>query len=63
MRKRLDAARAELEYAMKGGHDVVVVNEDLGVAGGKLEMVAMGWEGWEGCGDRMPEFDLKELDI
>ncbi len=62
MRKRLDAARAELGFAMEGKHDVVVVNEDLGVAGGKVERVAMGWEGWEGCGDKLPEFDLKELD-
>lgn len=62
IRKRLDAARAEIEYAVKGGHDLVVVNESVEVAYGKLETVAMGWEGWEGVGDKLPEFDLKELD-
>ena len=62
MRKRLDAARAELGYAMEGKHDVVVVNDDVREAGRKLEMVAMGWEGWEGCGDELPDLDLKELD-
>ena len=62
MRKRLVAARAEVKYAMEGGHDVIVVNEDVGEAGRKVEMVAMGWERWQRCGDRLPDFDLKELD-
>ena len=62
MKKRLDAAREEIKYAMEGGHDVVVVNEDVGEAGRKLEVVAMGWEGWEKVGDKLPAFDLKELD-
>jgi guanylate kinase len=64
IRKRLDAAKKELEYAIdpKGGHDVVIVNDDLKVAGDKLEKVAMGYEGWEGCGDKLPEFEIKHLD-
>ena len=62
MRTRLEAARAELGYAMEGKHDVVVVNDNLAEAGRKLEMVAMGYEGWEACGDELPDFDLKELD-
>ena len=62
MRKRLDAARSEVEYAMKGEHDVVIVNDDLAKAGGKLESIALGSEGWEQVGDSLPEFDLKDLD-
>lgn len=60
----MDAARKELEYAIdpKGGHDVVIVNDDLKVAGDKLEKVAMGYEGWERCGDKLPEFEIKHLD-
>lgn len=41
----------------------MIVNEDLTVAGEKLEKVALGLEGWEGCGDDLPGFDLGELDI
>jgi guanylate kinase len=64
IRKRLDAARKELEYAVdpNGGHDIVIVNEDLAVAGEKLEKVAMGFEGWETCGDELPAFEMKHLD-
>jgi guanylate kinase len=62
MAKRLKAAKAELEYAVTGGHDLVLINDDLERAGGILEKVAMGYEGWQSAGDRLPEFDLKELD-
>ena len=62
MRKRLDAARAEVEFAMQGKHDIVVVNEDVEVARSKLENVAMGWQGWKSCGDALPQFDIKDLD-
>ena len=62
MRKRLDAARAEVEYAMQGKHDIVIVNDDVEVARKKLETVMMGWPGWETCGDKLPSYDLKDLD-
>jgi guanylate kinase len=64
IRKRLDAAKKELEYAVdpSGGHDIVIVNDDLAVAGEKLEKVAMGYEGWEKCGDELPAFEIKHLD-
>ncbi|WVQ83918.1 guanylate kinase [Cryptococcus sp. DSM 104549] len=62
IRKRLDAAKAELKYAKEGKYHVYVVNDDLEVAGGKLEKVAMGYEGWEGCGDVLPALELAELD-
>ncbi|OCF59467.1 guanylate kinase [Kwoniella mangroviensis CBS 10435] len=62
IRKRLDAARKEIEYAQEGKHDIYIVNTDLKVAGDKLEKVAMGFEGWEGCGDKLPDFDVKELE-
>ena len=44
------------------GHDIVIVNDDLTVAGEKLEKVAMGYEGWEKCGDELPAFEIKHLD-
>ncbi|WWD09108.1 guanylate kinase [Kwoniella europaea PYCC6329] len=62
IRKRLDAAKKEIEYAQQGKHDIYIVNTDLKVAGDKLEKVAMGFEGWEGCGDKLPDFDVKELE-
>ncbi|ORY24467.1 guanylate kinase [Naematelia encephala] len=62
MRKRLDAAKAEIQYAQEGKHDVYIVNDDLKAAGDKLELVAMGWKGWESCGDKLPEMDIKDLD-
>ena len=61
VRKRLDAAGAEIEYAQQGGHDLVLVNDDLDRATGILETVAMGWEGWEGVGDELPKMDVGEL--
>ena len=64
IRKRLDAAKKELVYAVdpQGGHDIIIVNDDLAVAGQKLEKVAMGYEGWEKCGDELPPFEMKHLD-
>jgi guanylate kinase len=64
IRKRLDAARKELEYAVdpQGGHDIVIVNDDLAIAGDKLEKVAMGYERWENCGDKLPAFEMSHLD-
>jgi guanylate kinase len=64
IRKRLDAAKKELLYAMEGEHrpDVVIVNQDLEEAGKKLEAVALGKEGWEGVGEALPKFDVSELD-
>ncbi|KAL7419923.1 guanylate kinase [Cryptotrichosporon argae] len=62
IRKRLDAAKKEVEYALTGGHDIVVVNDDLEIAGEKLEAIAMGYDGWEKVGDAMPKFDVKDLD-
>ncbi|WWC58292.1 guanylate kinase [Kwoniella dejecticola CBS 10117] len=61
IRKRLDAAKKEIEYAQEGKHDIYIVNTDLKIAGDKLEKVAMGYEGWQACGDKLPEFDVKEL--
>ncbi|ORX35349.1 putative guanylate kinase [Kockovaella imperatae] len=62
MRKRLDAARAEIEFAMTGKHDIVIVNDNVEEARAKLEKVAMGYEGWQSCGDALPEFNIKDLD-
>jgi guanylate kinase len=47
IRKRLDAAKKELLYAMEGDHrpDVVIVKE-----------------GWESAGEELPKFDISELD-
>lgn len=60
--KRLAAAKAEIQYAMQDGHDVVVVNDEVDKAAEKLEKIAMGWKGWEGCGDELPLFNVDELD-
>ncbi|WVN88884.1 guanylate kinase [Cryptococcus depauperatus CBS 7841] len=62
IQKRLDAAKSELKYAQEGKYDVYIVNDDIQVAGEKLEKVAMGWEDWETCGDKLPEMDNTELD-
>lgn len=62
IRKRLDAARKEVAYALEGKHDIVIVNDEIERAGEKLEKVAMGYEGWETCGDELPKHDLKDLD-
>lgn len=62
VRKRLDAAKEELKYAVEGGHDLVLINDDLDRAEKILEKIAMGYEGWEKCGDVLPEHDLKELE-
>jgi guanylate kinase len=37
IQKRLDTAVRELEYAERGGHDRVIVNEDLELAYRELE--------------------------
>ncbi|KAK1927797.1 P-loop containing nucleoside triphosphate hydrolase protein [Papiliotrema laurentii] len=62
IRKRLDAARAEIEYACNTGHDIVIVNDDVEVAKQQLEKIALGLEGWETCGDKLPALDVKDLD-
>lgn len=64
IRKRLDAAKKELVYAMEGEHrpDVVIVNNDLDEAGKRLEAVALGKDGWEAVGEELPKFDVSELD-
>jgi guanylate kinase len=50
---RLGAAKDEIRYAVEGGHDVVIVNDDVERAYGLLESVAMGEEIE---GDKLPEF-------
>ena len=62
IRKRLDAARAEIKYAVETGHDIVIVNDDVEVSKKQLEKVAMGYEGWETCGDSLPPLDASQLD-
>ncbi|KAK4686962.1 guanylate kinase, partial [Tremellales sp. Uapishka_1] len=62
IKKRLDAAKAEIEFAQTDGHDLVIVNDDLERAGKALESVAMGYEGWEKVGDKLPDLDVKHLD-
>jgi len=61
MRKRLDAAKAEIEHALTGAHDIVIVNDDLERAGAQLEAVALGSEGWEKVGDALPQLDVSQL--
>jgi guanylate kinase len=61
IRKRLDAAKAEIEHALTGAHDLVIVNDDLERAGAKLEAVAVGMDGWEKVGDALPLLDVSEL--
>ena len=62
IRKRLDAARAEIKYALETGHDIVIVNDDVEVSKAQLEKVALGLEGWETCGDKLPALDVSQLD-
>jgi guanylate kinase len=50
---RLAAAVEEIKYAVQGGHDIIVVNDDLDRAYGLLEKVALGEEVE---GDKLPEF-------
>lgn len=61
MAKRLAAARAEIEHAISGAHDLVIVNDDLERAGRMLEAVAIGAPGWEDVGDALPALDVAEL--
>ena len=60
LQKRLDAAVGEIEYAMGGNHDVIVVNDVVDRAYEILEGVAMGWAK-DGSGDKLPDFG-KELE-
>lgn len=39
---RLAAAKSEIKYAVEGGHDIVIVNDDVDRAYGLLEKVALG---------------------
>lgn len=61
MGKRLAAAKAEIEHAISGAHDLVIVNDDLERAGRMLEAVAIGAPGWEEVGDELPALDVTEL--
>lgn len=61
MAKRLAAAKAEIEHAISGAHDLVIVNDDLERAGRMLEAVAIGAPGWEDVGDELPVLDVAEL--
>lgn len=63
MAKRLAAAKAEIEHAISGAHDLVIVNDDLERAGRMLEAVAIGSEGWEKVGDVLPALDVAELTL
>lgn len=55
--KRLAAAVSEIKYAVEGGHDVVVVNDDVERAYGVLEKIALAKDG-ESLpeGDKLPEY-------
>jgi guanylate kinase len=59
--KRLAAAKAEIEHAFTGAHDLVIVNDDLERAGRLLEAIALGAPGWEKEGDALPELHVHEL--
>lgn len=61
MRKRLDAAVAEIEHAISGAHDIVIVNDDIERAGKALESIALGSAGWEKVGDALPPLDVSQL--
>lgn len=61
MRKRLDAAVAEIEHAISGAHDIVIVNDDVERAGKALETIALGAPGWESVGDVLPALDVSQL--
>jgi len=55
MDKRLNAAIDEIRYAVEGGHDIVIVNDNVDRAYALLEKVALS-EQVEG--DKLPAFDL-----
>lgn len=59
--KRLEAAKAEIEHAITGAHDLVIVNDDLDRAGKLLEAVALGSDGWEKIDDTLPHLDVDQL--
>ncbi|KAL1411885.1 guanylate kinase [Vanrija albida] len=60
-RKRLAAAKAEIEHALTGAHDLVIVNDDVARAGALLEQVALGQDGWDKVGDDLPQLNVHEL--
>ncbi|KAJ9118187.1 hypothetical protein QFC22_004091 [Naganishia vaughanmartiniae] len=51
---RLSAAKSEIKYAVDGGHDIVIVNDDVDRAYGLLEKVAL-CEQIEG--DKLPVYE------
>lgn len=53
LQKRLDAAVGEIRYAIEGGHDVIVVNDEVERAYKVLEKVALGEKV---KGDKLPDF-------
>jgi guanylate kinase len=55
LQKRLDAALSEIKYATEGGHEVVIVNDDVDRAYALLEKIALG-EKIEG--DKLPSFEV-----
>jgi guanylate kinase len=61
MRKRLDAAVDEINHALTGAHDIVIVNDDVARAGQALEAIALGKDGWEKIGDTLPHLDVSLL--
>ncbi|BEI79771.1 hypothetical protein CcaverHIS002_0103000 [Cutaneotrichosporon cavernicola] len=61
LRKRLDAAVAEIEHALTGAHDLVIVNDEVERAGEALEAIALGKPGWDKIGDHLPPLDVNHL--
>lgn len=53
---RLAAAVSEIQYAVEGGHDIIVVNDDVERAYKLLEQIALGKEDVKG--DELPKYDL-----
>jgi guanylate kinase len=50
----LSAAKSEIKYAVDGGHDVIIVNDNVDRAYDLLQKVALG-ESIEG--DRLPVYE------
>lgn len=55
VKKRMDSAIKEIEYAKEGAHDTVIVNDDLDRAYGLFKSVALGEQIQ---GDALPPFEL-----